>query len=194
MAGAPIAVERRAGRGRASNRSGTGDRSGLQSHIMDVYKRSEALADYAVGPSKIKDFIGKIPKEAIDYRPFEDAWTIAEHTHHLLDAEMNGYVRYRNAIAEPGSLVRLWDQEGWKAKLGYAEQDLSSSLEAFALIRSIVHRHLSRIVSEDWSKYTFVHPERGTVDLDGWLETYLGHVKTHLDYFERNLRLFKEKG
>ena len=160
---------------------------------MDVNKRLEALAEYSVGPSRIKDFIAKVPKEAIDYRPFADAWTIAEHTHHLLDAEMHGYVRYRYAIAEPGSPVRLWDQEGWKAKLGYGEQGLSASLEAFALIRSLIHRHLSRIVKEDWSKYTFVHPERGRVDLDGWLETYLGHVKAHLDYFERNHRLFNEK-
>ncbi len=160
---------------------------------MDVNKRKEFLAQYAAGPSRVKDSIAKAPKEAIGYRPFVDAWTIAEHTHHLLDAEMNGYVRYRYAIAEPGTPVRLWDQEGWKAKLGYDEQDLPSSLAAFALIRSLIHRHLSRIAGEDWSRYTFVHPERGQVDLDGWLEMYVGHVKAHLDYFERNLRLFKEK-
>ncbi len=160
---------------------------------MDVNNRKEALAEYLSGPSKIRDFIAKVPQEAIDYRPFEDAWTIAEHTHHLLDAEMHGYVRYRSAIAEPGSPVRLWNQEGWKAKLGYGEQELSALLEAFTLVRSLIHRHLSRIAHEDWSRYAFVHPERGSIDLDAWLETYVGHVWTHLDYFERNLRLFTEK-
>lgn len=161
---------------------------------MDVNKRRELIAEYAEGPSLIKAFLAQAPKEAVSYRPkMADMWTMAEHVHHLLDAEINSYVRYRFAIAEPGGTVKLWNQEGWKERLGYSEQDTATVLETFTLIRSIVHRHLARIANEDWSKYTFVHPERGTLDLDAWLTMLVGHVKAHLDYLERNLKLYNEK-
>lgn len=161
---------------------------------MDINKRTELLAAYGDGPAKVKAFLGKAPRDAITFRPaLDDAWTMAEHVHHLVDAELHGYVRYRLAVAEPGRTVIAWDQGAWKRRLEYETQELAASLELFTLIRSIVHRHLTRIVHEDWARYTFVHPDRGTLDLDGWLEIYAGHVKTHLEYLERNLRLFSER-
>lgn len=160
---------------------------------MKTPKRDELLEEYLDGPNRIREFLKKAPKGALHFRPFDDAWTMAEHLEHLFDAEVHGYLRYRFAIAEPGTKIPLWSQEGWKAKLDYGKQDPNATLELLARLRAAIHHHLSSIASEDWSGYTFVHPERGAIDLDGWLEIYTGHVRTHLEYLERNQRLFAKE-
>lgn len=159
---------------------------------MEKSERIKLLSDYIAGPGRVRDFIESAPSEALTFRPeLDGAWTIAEHVQHLFDAESHGYIRYRTAIVAPGSTIALWNQEAWKAHLGYDKHDLSTALEAFSVVRTIVHHHLEMIVDEDWSRYTFVHPERGTLDLDDWLTIYAGHVQLHFEYFERNLDRFR---
>lgn len=161
---------------------------------MNVDEKRLLIDRYAAGPKLIREALARVPDTAIHFRPsLEDAWTIAEHLNHLLDAEANGFVRYRKAVAEPGMPITAYDEERWAERLDYDAVDFSASLEAFGLIRKIAAAHLSSIIEDDWSGYFYEHPESGRVTIEQWLKIYADHVTVHLEYIERNLRLFSEK-
>lgn len=44
---------------------------------------------------------------------------------------------------------------------------------------------------EEWARYVYQHPDSGKVTLEDWLKIYSDHVTVHLDYIDRNFRLFR---
>lgn len=161
---------------------------------MTVGEKKSLLETYAEGPKRVEDLLAGLTPEVLHFRPsVAGAWTIAEHLNHLLDSEANAFIRYRKAVAEPGQPIATYDQEGWQARLGYDHQYCRSSLEAFALLRKVTVDHLSTIIDQDWSRYYYEHPENGKVTLEDWLKIYADHVRAHMEYIDRNLRLFSEE-
>ena len=53
------------------------------------------------------DDILNMPDELILYKPNKDSWSIKEHIVHCLDVDIANFHRYRKAIAEPESKIRL---------------------------------------------------------------------------------------
>lgn len=152
------------------------------------------LGRYASGAKRIQELLERVPAGAYHFRPSQaGAWTIAEHLNHLLDAEANAFVRYRKAVAEPGGMISPFDEEAWGERLDYESGDFAVALEAFGLLRGIAAAHLGKILEEDWAPYFYLHPEAGRVGLESWLKTYTDHVTTHIDYIERNLRLYDKR-
>jgi hypothetical protein len=155
-------------------------------------KGRDLIERYGLGGSRFDRFIEQgCPEELLDYRPpIEDAWTIREHLAHVVDTEVNAYVRYRKCIAEPGGRVCVFDEERWKQALGYADQPLEESLSVFKLLRALTYRHLKTLDQTEWNGYFVVHPERGRFSLDDWLATYTGHIDVHEKYIMRNESLW----
>lgn len=156
-------------------------------------KRRDLIERYGRDASFFDRFIERgFPRELLDYRPpIEDAWTIREHLAHVVDTEVNAFVRYRKCVAEPGSRVCTFDEERWKQNLGYADQPLVESLSAFKVLRALAYRHLKTLDRTDWERYFVVHPERGRFSLDDWLSTYTDHIDVHAKYIVRNESLWE---
>jgi hypothetical protein len=158
-------------------------------------KRRDLIERYGRDASIFDRFAGSgCPEGLLDYRPaIEDAWTIREHLAHVLDTEVNAFVRYRKCVAEPGGRVCAFDEDKWKKTLGYAGQPLEESLSAFKLLRTLAYRHLKALDQGDWNEYFVIHPERGRFSLDDWLATYTSHVGVHAGYIERNESLWERE-
>lgn len=158
-------------------------------------ERESLLDQYRRGPDALRDAVEGLDATQIHFRPsLPDAWTIAEHICHVFDAEANAFIRYRRAIAEPGSTVSVYDENLWTQKLRYGDGDMETALDAFTLIREITYNHLLKISQEDWGKYWYQHPDRGKETLDKWLEVYAKHADFHIEYIQRNKKLAAEGG
>jgi hypothetical protein len=121
------------------------------------------------------------------WKPGPAKWSIHQIVVHLVDSEVNGYIRCRALVAEPGKTVMAYDQDHWANDLEYESQDLEESLELFRLLRRSTHRLLEAIPDSAWN-HTIHHPERGMMMLDDWLQSYASHVPLHLGQINRNMK------
>jgi hypothetical protein len=154
----------------------------------------ELIVRFAAGPDKLESRLRGLTPEQLHYRPFPDAWTVHEQVVHLADAELNTSVRLRKILAESGVTVELMDEEKWFAGLDYRSQSLDRSVRLFRLLREISCDLLSRVREPMWEGNWVQHPERGKLTLRDLVEIYAKHADTHIEYIDRNLRLWGQKG
>lgn len=117
-------------------------------------------------------------------RPEESEWSPHEIVIHVADAEVNGYVRFRKLVAEPGSDIGAYEQDEWAGRLDYLAQDPGEALDLIDLLRRQTIVLLDRLAEATWSNVV-LHPERGRWTLDNWLSVYTSHVDDHLRQIER---------
>jgi len=154
------------------------------------HQRKALIEQFARGHQELVDALSLIPVEAMHWKPGPKKWSIHEIVVHIADAEVNGYIRCRALISEPGKTVMTYDQDHWAVDLMYDEQNILESLELFRLLRSTTHRLLLGIPDSAWN-HTIHHPERGMMMLDDWLPLYASHIPNHIAQIERNYRDWK---
>jgi hypothetical protein len=158
---------------------------------MNASSRGELLIRYAQGPALLHTALAKCPQDGLEYRPGPGTWSIQDIVLHLAESEVHGYLRGRTIIAEPGSAVCAYDQDLWAQSLDLSAQPLSEAVDLFRLLREIMARQLRALPEAAWDRF-MVHPERGQVTLAAWLESYVGHLDTHLAQMERTCKAFAE--
>ncbi len=164
---------------------------------MNTHEKLSLIDRYEQAIDPLIDFAKRLPAGVVDFRPMDrsDAWTIREHAIHMLDAESFGYGRIRLAVAQPGSRVFAWEEEIWQKAARYETADAIGSLETARGLRKPAAAMLRAIAEEDWAAFFIDHPARGRMELAQVVETYIGHAKSHLDYFGQNLAAYeKTKG
>lgn len=154
--------------------------------------RTSVLESYRKAYSLLQENLAGIPRECWSFKPSKDQWSIHEIIVHITDSEVNGYVRCRKIIAEPGSTVTAYDQDAWTRLLNYSEQSTEQLLSLFSLIRQLNYGLLSGLDPALWENHV-IHPEKGKVTLDDWLKIYDNHISTHIMQIKRNYTAWKDK-
>jgi len=152
---------------------------------MTPAARAERLLSYARGPAQLRECLEACPAEALDFRPAPGKWTVREIVFHLAEAELHGYLRARTIMAQPGRPILAYDQDAWAASLD-PTHPLEEGLELFRLLREIMARQLRGLPEAVWTQWV-LHPDRGEVSLERWLEIYEKHLGDHLAQIARNL-------
>jgi hypothetical protein len=163
---------------------------------VEITNKKDLLTRYATDYSRLKSVVDGLPEKAIDFVPdLADAWSIREQIVHLMDAEIRAFVRYRNAILDPGVDLKLGggDVNTSNTLLKYNAQDLGDALEVIRLLRKITVQHVSGLTDEEMARYGIKHPEMGLINLRMVLSIYTQHVDKHLELVRRNIELFEKR-
>lgn len=141
-------------------------------------KYSKLLEKYISGISILDSAIGTFSEKDFDYRPDrEDAWTLKEHIIHLVDSEVNGFIRCKSIIAQPNSECYVMDEELWTKNLAGKNEDVQKYIKLFGLIRNIVYELVKD--EENWSKDYFIRKYKGEtnqITLEKCIELYAYQV------------------
>lgn len=151
---------------------------------MQATTRAEKLETYGAAHAELAAALSEFPRESWHHRAPFDPWTIHEIVCHIADSEANSYVRARRFIAEPGSAVMAYDENGWAAALNYATQSADDALELFRWLRGSTYRLVRSLPEPAWSN-TVYHPENGVMTLDDWLDVYANHIRDHVEQMRR---------
>ena len=151
---------------------------------MNPEERDSLIKAYAEGYAAVLAALDEFPRAMWHYKPAPEKWSVHEILVHLADAEVNGYVRLRALLAEPGSKVMAYDQDAWADKLDYQNQDAEDALELFRCLRVLNGRMLESPPDSAWTN-TVEHPEAGTQTLEDWLAVYSKHVPVHINEMRR---------
>lgn len=113
-------------------------------------------------------------------RPYrEGGWTIRQVVHHLADANMNAYIRFKLARTEDNPRVKPFAEAEWAELEDAAHLDISVSL---ALVSALNQRWATFLRSMDPESFsrTYDHPEDGKTSLDKALAFYSWHGRHHI--------------
>jgi hypothetical protein len=146
---------------------------------MTPDERKQKIESYGLAHPRLVAALDQFPKEMWQFRPAPDRWTIHEIIVHITDSEVNSYVRCRRFMAEPGSDVLGYDENGWARKLRYHNQSTDDALTLFKWLRQASYTLIKDLPEPVWSN-TVNHTENGLMTMDDWLDTYERHIPEHI--------------
>ena len=96
---------------------------------MNTEERSRLIESYGDAYRQLAEALNTFPAEVWQYKPSPERWSTHEIIVHIADSEANSYVRVRRGIAEPGSQILGYDQDGWAVRLNYHDQSTGDYLQ-----------------------------------------------------------------
>ncbi|HVE65564.1 MAG TPA: DinB family protein [Thermoanaerobaculia bacterium] len=154
-------------------------------------ERDERIRRYEQGPAKLKAALGRVPPQAVKWRPAEGKWSVHEVVCHCGDAETIAALRLRYLVAEENPVIVGYDQERWAATFDYHSAPLEPALAAVEAVRANTSALLRRLPEIAWSAVG-THTERGRYTTEDWLDMYAEHLEKHSGQIDRNLAAWKE--
>ena len=152
---------------------------------MNSRRRANKIESYGKDYSRLLNALESLPGEMRQFRDEHGCWSVHEHLIHIVDSEVNSYIRCRRLIAEPGKDLMAYDENVWASSLRYHEQDIEDALTLFRWLRRKTYTLIKSLPEEVWGR-SARHPENGEMTLDDWLDVYVAHVPEHIQYMREN--------
>lgn len=158
---------------------------------MKIEERAQRIQEYGRGFDLLTDALTEIPREAWDFKPAPDQWSIHETLIHMADSEMVGVMRLHTLIAEPGSTVLPYNEGKWAEALGYRNQDVEDALQLFKLLRQTTH-HLLQALPAQVFAHSVTHPDwQEPYTVEKWLVIYARHVPEHIEQMRKTFEVWQ---
>jgi L-fuculose-phosphate aldolase len=111
--------------------------------------------------------------------PYRDGgWTARQVVHHLADSHLNSAIRFRLALTEDRPTIKAYSEKAWAELADAAHGPVDMSLRLIEGLHARWVALLRGMTPADW-KRTFVHPERGEMDLERTARLYAWHCDHH---------------
>ncbi len=161
------------------------------------YQKEARLSDQRRAEllGQLKAFSAKLEAAIADLSPLQKEqtyrkWTVIQIVNHLADAQMNWFLRFKQALTTLRPTVVPYDQADWAELADAFLPDLNASL---AIIRGVNARWFelaSYMPGEDFAR-VMVHPEHGeelTLDHALSLSTWHGyHHLAQVEWLQANI-------
>ncbi len=144
--------------------------------------RSASLIErYAMGGAILGYAVDGLTLEQERARTGPGAWSIAELTAHLLDADLVLADRMKRVMAEDEPVLQAFDENAWIEKLGSQEMRVEEAVNLFAANRRWMTQILRRCKDADFARGG-VHSEAGRLTLAELLARATNHLDHHLRF------------
>ena len=157
---------------------------------MTRTEREKLVELYKSGAEMVRSCLDSIPSGAIDYSAGPERWSIRQIVLHIVDSDINGNMRLRKPLAEPGSEVPVYNQGLWAERLHSDAISIETALALFGAFREYNNAYFAAVTEQEWSQ-TIIHPEWGTVSLQDVLHIYANHPGWHIDHINRTHEVWK---
>ena len=140
-------------------------------------------------PAELRELATSLTERQLATRYREGGWTARQVIHHLADSHLNSTIRFRLALTEDRPTIKPYNETAW------AELDDATHGPVETSVRLIEGLHarwvalLQGMTADEW-KRTFVHPERGEMNLEVTARLYAWHCDHHLAH----IRMAAEHG
>ena len=155
------------------------------------------LDQFTGGADLLFSKVNALTDEMLNFRPeILDAWTIKEHVIHLVDSEINGFIRCKSIIAQPNSACYVMDENNWTKNIRRKNEDIKKYLSVFRLIREMAFDLLIDEEESNWNKDYFIRTynnETSNVTIEKYLKLYINHLNFHLEYIDRNIKEYNKQ-
>jgi DinB family protein len=143
-----------------------------------VEERKQLIDSIAELPSRLQQAVAGLNGKQLDTAYREGGWSVRQVVHHLADAHMNAYTRYKLALTEDTPAIKPFDEAAW-AEL--ADSRVTPVDVSLALVENLHARWvvlLRSLKPADWERKVN-HPAAGPMSLDLMLGLYDWHGRHH---------------
>jgi uncharacterized damage-inducible protein DinB len=145
---------------------------------VTVSKRRQWLRQMAEMPEGLAAALSGLDDRQLGTPYREGGWTPRQVVHHLADAHVNGYVRFKLALTEDLPPIKTYEEALWAETADGREAPVEVSLRLLAAL----HQRwmiLLESLSEPQFARAFSHPERGLMTIDKAIQLYAWHGVHH---------------
>jgi catechol 2,3-dioxygenase-like lactoylglutathione lyase family enzyme len=151
--------------------------------------KTRLLATFFGGVERIENAVRGISQKGLDFKSDRvDSWSIRQHLIHLVESDINNFIRIRSCIAQPSSNVYVIQEEEWVRNLGDRNESVDDYLATFRLLRKLLAAFLKDVPDEDFERRYFIRDYKGETSkivLYDAVKNYCDHVDFHMEYIER---------
>jgi hypothetical protein len=160
---------------------------------MDASERQRLIAQYEAGPARLRQALGRVPEEALAWRPAPGEWSAHEVICHCADSESNASLRIRYLLAERDPVIVGYDQDAWATVLDYHGHPLPVALAVVEATRAHTAALIRRLPEAAWKRQGR-HTESGRYSAEDWLRLYAEHLEGHARQIEANAAAWAAAG
>lgn len=141
-------------------------------------KRRAWIEQLAQAPARLRVALSGLSEDQINTRYREGGWTLKQVVHHLADAHLNGFIRFKLALTEERPAIKTYEEALWSETADGRDAPVELSLNLFEALhaRWII---LLESLPEGAFARTFCHPQRGELSIDKALQLYAWHCVHH---------------
>ena len=142
-------------------------------------RRAALIEEIATQPQRVREAVAGLDalRWGTPYRP--GGWTIRQVVHHLADAHLNAFARFKLALTEDNPTIKPYAESRWAE----TPDAMAAPGELSLALLDALHRRwamLMRTMMPDDFRRTVVHPERrAPLSLDFLLALYAWHGRHH---------------
>lgn len=165
-------------------------KASLPTGPLSAAERKKAIETIAELPVRLRAAVAGLTHEQLDtpYRP--GGWTVRQVVHHLADAHVNGFLRFKLALTENEPTIKPYNQEKWANTADSRTAPIDPSLHIVDGVHERWTTLLTSMKPADFAR-KYQHPERGPMTLDTTVAMYAWHAKHHVAHITE---LRKRKG
>lgn len=134
-------------------------------------------------PSGLENILKEIPAGYLEYEYRPGSWKLKQVIHHIADAQLNGYIRFKLALTENNPVIKTYEENGWSDLTDAKDEDVSVSVNLIKFLYIRWVKLLKSMDTDDFKK-TFVHPDSGVNSLFDSLIKYDWHARHHLEHIK----------
>lgn len=156
---------------------------------MTVKHREQWIADMENLPSQLAAVLADLDENQLDTSYRSGGWTVRQVVHHIADASMNSFSRFKLALTEPNPTIKPFKEERWAETADSLNAPVHASV---SIIEGIYARWvllLRSMEAVDFEKM-FYHPEKGS---QIGLANFLGFVSWHGRHHVAQIRSLRER-
>jgi hypothetical protein len=156
-------------------------------------ERESLIQRYADGPARLKAALGRVPPEALQWRPAPHEWSAHEIVVHCADSEGNAMLRIRYLMLEKSPLIVGYDQEEWARAGDYHAHPIDVAMQTVEAVRANTVPLLRRLPESAWSKVGRHTEHEKPYTAETWLDIYAAHLEEHAAQIEANLAAWQKR-
>lgn len=141
-------------------------------------KRRQWIDQIAEAPAKLRAALTGLSEGQLNTRYREGGWMLRQVVHHLADAHINGFTRFKLALTEDNPLIKTYEEDGWAETTDGREAPVELSLQLLDALHARWLLLLRSLAEADFAR-AFVHPQRGVMTIDKAIQLYAWHGIHH---------------
>lgn len=154
--------------------------------MLTVDERNVLIKKIRDLPRQVAELVRDLPADDLEMVYLPGEWSVAQNVHHLADAHMNAFYRFKNILLHDQPEIRPFDQKSWSRTV---EATLPNVEDSIFILRGLHNRWttlMDSVGEEDWDRRG-LHNQVGVVTLEDLLMSYARHGDNHLEQIKKTL-------
>jgi len=150
-------------------------------------ERHQLIEKIRYFPIVLETVLASIYHEYLTAQPRPGEWSIVQIVHHMADAHMNAYVRFKLVLVEDYPTFKPYEQVDWAETPEAVDINVQDSILILQGLHNRWTMLMDSLTPEQWERKG-LHPDLGEISLEGLLEGYERHGRNHLEQIDQTLK------